>query len=457
MSNQKINMENTKDVNDSLKSKNLRVCVVGIGRIGLPTALSFAKSGLSTIGVDINETLVENINSGIFPLKDEPGYEEIFQNVIKNKNFSATTKIEEAVPNSDLILLSLPTPMDENNIPDYSALRNVGSKLSEILPPNSLVIVESTIEPGFIEDDMISIITKTGRLKLSENFFIGVCPENANPGEILHDFTNLPRLVGGISNEITKTIKAIYNFVFSVELIEMPDCKTANAVKLTTNVFRDINIAFVSELSLMFEKLGIDTNKVLDAAKKKYNFQVHYPGAGVGGPCLPINSYQLLNTAKRVGSNLSMIESGRKINEKMPDHVIELTQNAFKECQKSIQNSEILILGVSYKPNVKDIQLTPAEKIIKKLENLGAKIRIYDPYFISKEVFGINVEENIEKIISTLDAAIIVTGHDEFKKLDISLFNKMKNPILIDTRGIIDPMTAQHAKLIFRGLGRGKF
>ena len=457
MSNQKINMENTKDVHDSLKSKNLRVCVVGIGRIGLPTALSFAKSGLSTIGVDINETLVENINSGIFPLKDEPGYEEIFQNVIKNKNFFATTKIEEAVPNSDLILLSLPTPMDENNIPDYSALRNVGSKLSEILPPNSLVIVESTIEPGFIEDDMISIITKTGRLKLSENFFIGVCPENANPGEILHDFTNLPRLVGGISNEITKTIKAIYNFVFSVELIEMPDCKTANAVKLTTNVFRDINIAFVSELSLMFEKLGIDTNKVLDAAKKKYNFQVHYPGAGVGGPCLPINSYQLLNTAKRIGSNLSIVESGRKINEKMPDHVIELTQNAFKECQKSIQNSEILILGVSYKPNVKDIQLTPAEKIIKKLENLGAKIRIYDPYFISKEVFGINVEENIEKIISTLDAAIIVTGHDEFKKLDVSLFNKMKNPILIDTRGIIDPMTAQHAKLIFRGLGRGKF
>ena len=457
MSNLKINMNNFEDVLKSLETKSLRVCVIGIGRIGLPTALSFAKSGLETTGVDINENLIDNINSGIFPLKDEPGYDKIFENVIKNKKFAATTKIEDVVPNSDLILLSLPTPMDENNVPDYSALRTVASKLTDILSPNSLVIVESTIEPGFIEDEMVSIISQSGRLEIEKNFFIGVCPENANPGEILHDFTNLPRLVGGISNEITKTIKAIYNFVFSVELIEMPDCKTANAVKLTTNVFRDINIAFVSELSLMFEKLGIDTNKVLDAAKKKYNFQVHYPGAGVGGPCLPINSYQLLNTAKRIGSNLSMIESGRKINEKMPDHVIELTQNAFKECQKSIQNSEILILGVSYKPNVKDIQLTPAEKIIKKLENLGAKIRIYDPYFISKEVFGINVEENIEKIISTLDAAIIVTGHDEFKKLDISLFNKMKNPILIDTRGIIDPMTAQHAKLIFRGLGRGKF
>jgi len=448
-------MNNMEEVEKSLNSKTLRVCVIGIGRIGLPTALSFAKSGLQTIGVDINENLVQNINSGKFPLKDEPGYDEIFDDVIKNKKFTATTNIEDGVPNSDLILLSLPTPMDENNIPDYSALRNVGSKLSEILSPNSLVIVESTIEPGFIEDEMISIISKSGRLEVEKNFFIGVCPENANPGEILHDFTNLPRLVGSINSNITKIIKSIYNFVFSVELVEMPNCKTANAVKLTTNVFRDINIAFVSELSLMFEKLGIDTNKVLEAAKKKYNFQIHYPGAGVGGPCLPINSYQLLNTAKRIGSTLSIIESGRKINEKMPDHVIELTSDAFKECKKSIENSDILILGVSYKPNVKDIQLSPAEHVIKKLQNLGVNIHIYDPYFPSSNVFGITSQSNIEDIISKVDAAIIVTGHDEFKELQVEMFTKMKHPIVIDTRGIIDPSIAKQEKLIFRGLGRG--
>ena len=455
MADLKINMNNMEEVEKSLNSKTLRVCVIGIGRIGLPTALSFAKSGLQTIGVDINENLVQNINSGKFPLKDEPGYDEIFDDVIKNKKFTATTNIEDGVPNSDLILLSLPTPMDENNIPDYSALRNVGSKLSEILSPNSLVIVESTIEPGFIEDEMISIISKSGRLEVEKNFFIGVCPENANPGEILHDFTNLPRLVGSINSNITKIIKSIYNFVFSVELVEMPNCKTANAVKLTTNVFRDINIAFVSELSLMFEKLGIDTNKVLEAAKKKYNFQIHYPGAGVGGPCLPINSYQLLNTAKRIGSTLSIIESGRKINEKMPDHVIELTSDAFKECKKSIENSDILILGVSYKPNVKDIQLSPAEHVIKKLQNLGVNIHIYDPYFPSTNVFGITSENNIEDIISKVDAAIIVTGHDEFKELQVGMFTKMKHPIVIDTRGIIDPSIAKEEKLIFRGLGRG--
>ena len=457
MSNLKINMNNFENVQESLTKKTLRVCVIGIGRIGLPTALSFAKSGLSTVGVDINENLVQNVNSGKFPLKDEPGYEEIFDDVIKNKKFSATTKIEDAVSNSDLILLSLPTPMDENNIPDYSALRNVGSQLSDILSPNSLVIVESTIEPGFIEDEMVSLISKSGKLQLEKNFFIGVCPENANPGEILHDFTNLPRLVGGINPQITKIIKIIYDFVFSVELVEMPNCKTANAVKLTTNVFRDINIAFVSELSLMFEKLGIDTNKVLEAAKKKYNFQVHYPGAGVGGPCLPINSYQLLNTARRIGSNLSIIESGRRINEKMPSHVIDLTIDAFKESGKSLNNSEILILGISYKPDVKDIQLTPAENIIKKLKSLGANVHIYDPYFSSTKIFDIDVRESLsDKLLEKMDATIIVTAHEEFKKITLSNFSKMKTPILIDSRGIIDPIDAKDSMLIFRGLGRGK-
>ena len=448
-------MSNFNEVKESLESKNLKISVVGIGRIGLPTALSFAKFGLQTIGVDINSDLVVQVNSGIFPLKDEPGYEEIFKNVFENKTFSATTNIEDAIPNSDLILLSLPTPMDQDNIPNYSALETVSKQLSQILSPNSLVIVESTIEPGFVENKMISLISKNNNLKVGENFFIGVCPENANPGEILHDFTNLPRLVGGINSKITEIIKIIYNSVFCVELIEMPDCKTANAVKLTTNVFRDINIAFVSELSLMFEKLGIDTMKVLEAAKMKYNFQVHYPGSGVGGPCLPINSYQLLNTARRLNVSLKIIESGRKINEAMPFHTIELLKNALSEFKKEIKNSKILILGISYKPNVKDIQLSPAKVIIENLKDIGADVLIYDPFFVETVVYEIKVESNLENIIENLDGIIIVTGHDQFKEIPISLFTKMKHPLIVDTRGIIDPIEAKLNKIIFRGLGRG--
>jgi len=455
MTTSKINMNNLENVRESLNSKSLKVCIIGIGRIGLPTALSFAKSGLKTIGVDINENLIKTINSGNFPLEDEPGYDVIFDEVIKDELFSVTTKIEDAVPESDLIVLSLPTPMDKNNIPDYSALRNVAIQLSTLLSPNSLVIVESTIEPGFIEDEMISLISKSGRLKIEDNFSIGVCPENANPGEILHDFTNLPRLVGGINQNITKIITMIYKYVFSVDLIEMENCKTANAVKLTTNVFRDINIAFVNELSIMFEKLGIDTMKVLEAAKAKYNFQVHYPGAGVGGPCLPINSYQLLNTARRTGVKLTIIESGRMINETMPDHVIRLTLDAFNECKKSIDKSKILIMGISYKPNVKDIQLSPAKDIIKKFQNLGSLVHIYDPFFHSTEIFGLKTENNFENILSEMDAVVIVTGHDEFKNIEINSFSKIKSKILIDSRGIIDPISIKNKNLIFRGLGRG--
>ena len=450
----KIDMSNIDEVRNSLETKSLKVCIVGIGRIGLPTALSFATAGLQTIGVDINEKLVDSINTGNFPLKDEPGYEDIFNSVVKNGNFSATTNINEAILKSDLILLSLPTPMDENNIPTYSALESVGKQLSQTLRSKSLIVVESTIEPGFIENVMIKRIEDGNRLHVGKNFTIGVCPENANPGEILHDFTGLPRLVGGMDEQTTKIIALIYDFVFSVELVTMPDCKTANAVKLTTNVFRDINIAFVNELSLMFEKLGIDTLKVLDAAKRKYNFQIHYPGAGVGGPCLPINSYQFLNTAKRIGLELNIIKHGRMINEKMPDHVINLTLDGFKQCNKSIKDSTLLILGVSYKPDVKDIQLSPAEIIINKLKALGAKIKIYDPYYKNSQIFGIDVEHNIQDTLSDVDASIIVTAHKEFQEINPKIFTKMKTPILIDSSGIIDISSANNAGLVFRGLGR---
>ena len=450
-----IDVSDIDEVRNSLDSKSLKVCVIGIGRIGLPTELSFAKAGLQTIGMDINEKLVDSLNQGNFALKDEPGYEDIFNNVIKSGNFSATTNINEAVSKSNLILLSLPTPMNKKNIPDYSALESVCKQLSDILKPNSLIVVESTIEPGFIENTLINILEKTNRLYIGKNFTIGVCPENANPGEILHDFTNLPRLVGSINEQTTKIITLIYDFVFSVELIIMPDCKTANAVKLTTNVFRDVNIAFINELSLMFDKLGIDTLKVLDAAKRKYNFQIHYPGAGVGGPCLPINSYQFLNTAMRTDSKLSIIERSRQINEKMPDHVINLTLDGFKKCNKSIKDSNILILGITYKPDVKDVQLSPAEIVVNKLKDLGAKIRIYDPYYKNSEVFGINVESNMEDIIPKVDASIIVTGHKEFQEINPLIFTKMNTPILIDSRGVIDTSSIKDANLVFRGIGRG--
>ena len=448
---------NVQEIKQLIKSGSVSVCVIGIGRIGLPTALSFARLGLPTVGVDINVNLVSMINSGNYPLKDEPGFDKIFDEVIKNKMLHVTTNNAETIQTSDLVVLSLPTPMGENNIPDYSAIISVGKDLNKLLEPGSLIIVESTVEPGFIENEFIPIVEGDGkRLKVGKDFGIAACPETANPGQILRDFSVVPRLVGAFDERTTSIVSEIYNHVFKAEIIRLPDCKTANAAKLTANVFRDVNIAFVNELAILFERLGIDILKVLEACGQKYNFEIHYPGAGVGGPCLPVNSYQLLNSGKILNDNLKMIRTAREINEKMPHHVVELLIDALGEAKKPVSSSTIAILGISYKPNVKDIQLTPAEDIIKRLEVLNAKIKIYDPYFKSTEVFSHRTESNLLDAITGADATMIITAHDEFSEISPSLLvSKMKTPILIDSRGLIDPWIAKKTGMIFRGIGRG--
>tara|TARA_Y100000817_G_scaffold267067_1_gene223552 strand:- start:2147 stop:3535 length:1389 start_codon:yes stop_codon:yes gene_type:complete len=447
-------------IQECIDTKSLKIGVVGVGRIGLPTALCFANSGFETVGIDINQKLVNMINSGDYPLKDEPEFDKIFFDVIKNKKFSATTDIKEAIHSCDVVLLSLPTPMNSKNIPDYTALLTVGKSLNNLLSNGQLVIVESTVEPGFIENDLlISIEGENKTLKAGVDFHLAVCPETANPGEIMKDFKTLPRLVGALDEKISPIVSILYTNVFGVELIPMQNCKTANAVKLTTNVFRDINIAFVNELSLLFEKLGIDTYTVIEAAKRKYNFQAHFPGPGVGGPCLPVNSYQYLNSSQKIDTEfLKIVKDARKINESMPNHVIELLSDAFSESKIALEDSTIAILGVSYKPNVHDIQIAPSEEILKILKQKNIKFKIFDPYFISEDVFGYKTEQSLSDCLSDCDAAIIVTGHKEFEKINMDIFcQSHKNSILIDCTGKINPESAKNAGLIFKGIGRGNY
>ena len=441
-----------------IQSGKLNICVVGIGRIGLPTALSFANSGLPTVGIDINENLVDMINSGNFPLKDEPGYDIIFDKVIEQKKFIATTNFNEGINSSDVIILSLPTPMNEKNTPDYTALLSVAEKLHDEMSDGKLIIIESTVEPNFVEKNFLEVLEGNDKkIQLGKNFSLGVCPETANPGQILSDFEKLPRLIGAMDEKTKNLIMKIYKHVFTVNLIPMPDCKTANAVKLTTNVFRDLNIAFVNELAIIFEKAGIDIMKVLEAAQTKYNFQVHYPSAGVGGPCLPVNSYQMINFAKNFTSKtFELVEIGRKINEMMPSHTVDLLQDALNEIHKSISDSTILVLGVSYKPDVKDIQITPVEEIIKILKNHNAKILIYDPYYKNSQVFDIDTSDNLISSLENCDAMIIATAHKEFHDLEPTfLKSKMRTPIVIDSKCIIDQYAAKMSGLIYRGIGRG--
>ncbi len=449
---------NFSQIQECIENKSLKIAVVGIGRIGLPTALCFANAGFETIGIDINEKLVNMVNSGDYPLKDEPEFDKVFENVLQKKKFSAKTDIAEVVPNSDIVLLSLPTPMNNQNIPDYTALLTVGKSLNGLLCNGQIVIVESTVEPGFIENELLESIEGSEKnLKSGVDFHLAVCPETANPGEIMHDFKKLPRLVGSIDEKISPIVSALYTQVFGVELIPMPNCKTANAVKLTTNVFREINIGFINELSLLFEKLGIDTYTVIEAAKSKYNFQPHYPGPGVGGPCLPVNAYQYLNSSKKIDANfLKIVQDARKINEHMPQHVIELLENAFSESNNSLENSTVTILGISYKPNVHDVQIAPSETVIRLLKEKNVNVKIFDPYFISETIFGHKIENSISEAISGSNAVLIITGHNEFDNFDIELLsNSMSKPILVDCTGKINPQSVKSKGIIFRGIGRG--
>jgi len=453
-----LSLLNNSQIQDCLKNKSLKIGVVGIGRIGLPTALCIANSDLETIGIDINEKLVAMINSKDYPLKDEPEFDKIFDNVISVKKLFATTDIIQAIPKCDIVILSLPTPMNDQNVPDYTALLTVGKSLNALLSDGQIVIVESTVEPGFIENELLNAIEgREKTLKSGVDFHLAVCPETANPGEIMKDFQKLPRLVGSIDENISSIVTALYTHVFGVELIQMPNCKTANAVKLTTNVFRDINIAFVNELALLFEKLGIDTHTVIDAAKRKYNFQPHFPGPGVGGPCLPVNSYQYLNSSKKIDNNfLKIVQEARKINENMPQHVVNLLISAFDESNKNLSNSTVTLLGVSYKPNVHDIQIAPSEQIIQLLNQKNIKLKIFDPYFISETVFGYKTEKSIHDAINTSDAIVVITGHKEFDNLDLeNIANSISKPILIDCTGKINPKHVKSKGIIFRGIGRG--
>ena len=443
---------------ENLSKNNIKVCVIGIGRIGLPTALSFANKNLSTIGVDINTELVNSINSGKYPLDDEPEFDKIFDKVTKNKFFSATDNISEALTKSNVVILSLPTPMDKNCVPNYSALFSVAQDLHDFIQHETLIIIESTVEPGFIEDEFIKIVEgKNKKLTCNVDFSIVACPETANPGEIFSDFHKLPRLIGGFDERFSQITAELYHYVFNVEIIHLPNCKTANAAKLTANVFRDVNIAFINELAMLFEKMDIDIMKVIEACDRKYNFQAHYPGSGVGGPCLPVNSYQYLNTARKTFDGvLRMIETAREINEHMPHHTVEIVVDALNESEKSIKNSNIGILGISYKPNVADIQLSPAEEIVKHLEQLGAKIKIYDPFYKSQNIFSHICSNSFDDVVENSDALILVTAHDEFKNIDPKiLFSKMNTPIFVDTRGIMNIESAKKSGLIFRGIGRG--
>jgi nucleotide sugar dehydrogenase len=437
---------------EKVNNRSAAVCIVGLGYVGLPTAVNFAEKGFTVIGADMKAEITELLNSGGCHLKDLDMDERV-KRIVEGKKFSATTDTADATKKSDIILIIVPTPVTTDKRPDLAPVINAGESIAKGLGRNKLVVLESTVYPGVTEDILKPILERSG-LKAGVDFGLAHCPERYNPGDNKHTIADVVRVVGGITPEWTDITARIYRTIVK-DIYPVKDIKTAEAAKVIENIQRDLNIALMNELSLIFERMNIDVMEVIKAASTKWNFGVYYPGAGVGGHCLPVDPYYLVKKAEELGYHSKVITAGRSINDYMPVHIYNLLVDALNENERPIKNSKILVLGFSYKENVGDPRETPVEIFIEELERSKADIHIIDSFIDDAYLgrFG-KVEKDIYKAVRGADAMVLMTAHNNFKKIDLKQIKEiMRTPIIIDGRRIYDQLELTRLGYCYRGVG----
>jgi len=451
-----MNLSKQQIANAFKNGKEIRICVVGLGRIGLPTAAVLADAGAQVLGVDINPRVVDEVNLGKSPFKDEPGLDWLVERVTRDGRLKAGGNVSSAVAKSDVIIICVPTPINERKAPDYTAIITASRGISRTLKKGSLIVVESSVGPGTVENLIIPILEKKTGMKAGKDFGVASCPERANPGHILSNLKKVPRIIGGIDPQSTEVAVAIYQSALGIQIVKVRNPKTANAVKLTENVFRDVNIALMNELAFFYQKLDVDTIEVIDACATKWNFLPHYPGAGVGGGCLPTSSCYLIDEEARKECTMRLIRMAREINDEMPEHVVMLVEEALKDAGKVVRGSKIAILGVSYKPDVHDIQRTPIRHIYLRLKKMGASIAIYDPLFRGENVFGVKASKTLEEAVHRADCILIGTAHKDLRSLNLASLARISNmPTgLVDTSHVVEPAKVKEHGFSYRGIGK---
>lgn len=425
-----------KAIKQKVSEKKIKIAVFGLGRIGLPTAVEFAYHNFQVIGVDVNFKLLNDLKQS-HTFIDEPHLDEYLKECNDKHMMEYSDDSIYAINNSDIIVICLPTPINDDMGPDYSIIESVAHQIGKNLKLNQIVIVESSVSPTTLENLIAPILENESDLKLNTDFAICSCPERADPGKIIENFDKVPRIVGGSNWDVTKIIADFYRSITSAEIIEVTSPGTANAIKLTENIFRDVNIALINELAVLFEMLGIDIKEVIAGCSTKYNFQPHYPGPGVGGPCLPANPYYIIKDAVKVNYIPFLIRVAREVNDRMPEHVVGLITQSLNEISLPINGTSIGILGISYKANVRDIQISPSVKVINLLQQLGAELRIFDPYYAGEDVENFHVLDNLDEAFQGTKAVAVLTDHAEFRQIDFKKYiDGNKNLIIIDSRNI---------------------
>jgi nucleotide sugar dehydrogenase len=448
-----IIMMNFKVIHDKIVQKKLVISVLGLGRIGLPSAVIFAKKGFKVIGMDIDASLLNELkNSKTF--EDEPHLHELLLECNSKNLIEYTTDVIYATKNSDFIIICVPTHINEDMGPDYSIVKNVLKNIGKHLKKNQIVIIESSISPTTTEQIIVPILEKESNMRLNSDFGVCSCPERADPGKIIENFDIVPRIVGGSNPEVTDIVVFLYQQITKAKIIKVSNPGTANAIKLTENIFRDVNIALINELSILYEMLGIDIKEVIQGCSTKYNFQPHYPGPGVGGPCLPANPYYIIKDAAKINYIPFLIRVAREINDRMPEHVKDLVIKSLNMANLPVKGTPICILGISYKADIKDIQISPSLKVIKFLEDLGADLKIYDPFYRDEVIEDYKIFPTIEEAMFETKAVAVLTDHSEFKEIDFDkIIGQNENLILIDARNIYNTSNLPK-NTIYCGVGR---
>lgn len=419
------------DLNEKISDGSAVIGILGLGYVGLPLAVAFSDK-FKVIGYDSDSAKIEKLSTGDSYLQN------YYTQKINREAFSPTSDPND-LQKCDFLIICVPTPLTINREPDLSYIMDASNLISKNLKKDQFVILESTTFPGTTEEVVLPILNSSG-LKPGSDFGLAYSPERIDPGNKKFTVQNTPKVVGGINELCGDIATKLYESVVS-EVIKVSSCRAAEATKIVENIFRNVNIALVNELALIFERMNIDVWEVTKAASSKpFGFMPFYPGPGVGGHCIPVDPFYLSYQAKKFDIIPRFIEMSGEINEFMKIHAVNLVRRGLEAVDKDISSSKIAVMGLSYKRNVADTRESPSIKIIEELIGLGAEVDVFDPFIkeVETKAGTFTSLESIEEALKGKDCAIFVVDHDAFKNLDKNKFDSMNKKVIVDCKNIFD-------------------
>lgn len=446
------------DLKKLVAEKKAKICVMGLGYVGLPTSLHFASSGFRVFGFDTDKKKIAVLNENKLPFYDV-GLEVNLEKALSTKNITFHDS-PECINECDFVLVIVPTPVNAQKVPDLSYIISAGEFVGKNLKQNQIIVLESTVYPGVTEEILGATIAKVSKKKTGVDFHLAYVPERYNPGDEKHTISNLNRIIGADTPETAVVLKNLYEAITEIKdgILLVRNTKTAEAAKVIENTQRDLNIGLMNEIALICELLEIDAIEVIEAASTKWNFIKYMPGAGVGGHCLPHDPYYLTSKAKELGYNPEIILAGRRLNDWMPYHMTELIQDGLNKIEKSVNGSKIIVFGASYKENTGDLRSAPSEIVVKNLLNKGAKVILIDPYVLDTDtIWGCKLYKSINDApIKNADAIAMMTSHNVFTdELLVDIREQLaKKVVLIDGRRRIKAKNVKEHYLLIQ-LGSG--